>query len=174
MSVERYSLSLRVLHWLMALMIIGMLIGGFLMDFVPDEYAGLVYGLHKSFGVTALLLVVVRIIVRLTSYIPPLPAAISGMDRKLAKIGHGVLYLFMILMPLSGFVMSSAHPKRFGVEFFGIKLPDLPASEYWSHLGHEIHEILPWAFILLIIVHVVAVIKHRREGPDADVMPRMR
>lgn len=176
MNIEKYPLLLRSLHWLMALLLIGMLALGLYLEELPkeDPSKGMLMGLHKSFGVIALALIGVRIGVRLGSRVPAPLAALTAMEQRLAQLGHLALYALMLLVPLSGFVMSSANPKRFGVELFGWRLPDLPASEFWSHLAHEYHGGLAWALLLVILVHVAAVIKHRFfDKPGSDVLPRM-
>lgn len=176
MSVEKYSLAMRIIHWLMAATIIGLLAVGLYMEGLADDAPNkfLIYGLHKSFGVIALVLIVARSLVRVTSKVPALPEALSPLERRAAHWGHKVLYLLMVLVPLSGFVMSSAHPKRFGVSFFGLKLPDLPPSEYWAGLGHELHGIAAWALIAVVALHILGALKHRFfDNAGSDVLPRM-
>lgn len=176
MEIAKYPVLMRSMHWLMALLIIGMLALGLYLEELPgkDPSKPLLMGLHKSFGVIALALIFVRVGIRLFSRVPALPSALSGLEQKLAHLGHLALYLLMVLVPLSGFVMSSAHPKRFGVELFGWRLPDLPASQFWSHLGHEWHGALATALMVVIGLHILGVIKHRFFGkPGEDVLPRM-
>ncbi len=176
MSVEKYSLAMRVLHWLMAVTIISLLAVGVYMeglaDDAPNKY--LIYGLHKSFGVIAIVLIAIRIIVRLRSAVPALPSSLAPLEKLAAHWGHKALYLLMLLVPISGFVMSSAHPERYGVSVFGLKLPDLPASEFWAGLGHELHGTAAWVLVAVVVLHIAGALKHRYfDKGDADVLPRM-
>ncbi len=173
---NKYNTLMRVMHWLMAILIIGMLALGLYMDELPDDAPNRMdlYRLHKSIGVIVLALIAVRIVIRLFSRVPPVPTALSSLEKIAATVGHKLLYLLMILVPLSGFVMSSANPKRYGVELFGYRLPDLPASEMWAGIGHELHGPTAWALLIVVVIHVAAVIKHRVfDRPAGDVLPRM-
>ena len=175
MTIDKYSPSMRLLHWLMALIIIGLTVLGIYMtglDKTPFKFQ--LYGLHKSFGFIALLLIALRIIIRSRSRVPALPAALTAVERKLAHAGHHALYLLMVIMPVSGYVMSSAHPERHGAWLFGYRLPDLPASEFWSGLMHQTHSIAGYVLVVVLVLHIAGAVKHRISGnAEADVMPRM-
>lgn len=176
MSTQVYPLAMRIIHWLMAVLIISLLAVGIYMEGLADDAPNKfqLYGLHKSFGVIALVLIVVRIVVRLRNVVPALPTALSSLEKRVAGIGHKALYALMVLVPLSGFVMSSAHPGRFGVSVFGVKLPDLPASEFWSGLAHQAHGIAAWALVVVVVLHIAGALKHRfMDKGEADVLPRM-
>lgn len=97
----KYHISIRVLHWLMALLVIGTIALGFLMD-SPN-----LYGIHKSIGVTLLILLSLRILSRLRTKSPEIPSEIESVERRLAKLGHFALYSLLLLMPVSGWLMSN-------------------------------------------------------------------
>jgi cytochrome b561 len=132
-----------------------------------------VYELHKSFGVMVLILVLIRITNRLMKGAPPLQETISKIERILAYLGHFGLYVLMIITPLSGYLMSNSF--GFPVKFFGIKLPFL-VSQNFDHgkIFALAHELLAYALLALVVIHILAVIKHRYfDKPENDVLKRM-
>lgn len=169
METERYSRVARWLHWGMGLLIIGNLAGGLLHDIDPK----LIMPLHKATGILLLALVVIRILWRVTHKAPAYPASMSGMERFLSTGTHHILYLMMVLIPLSGWIMSSAGERPIG--FFG--LFDVPkfAVEKGSLLqgiSHEGHELLAFAMIALLVLHIAAALRHHLVLKDG-IMARM-
>lgn len=175
MSTEKYSTSMRLLHWAMAAVIISLTVVGIYMTGLDDSPGKFqIYGLHKAFGVIALLLIAVRIAVRAKSTVPALPSTLSKAQQAAAHWGHRALYLLMVLMPVSGYVMSAAHPKQYGVSFFGLALPNLPPSEFWAGLAHQVHGVGSYLLVAVLIAHIAGVVKHKLvANGEADVMPRM-
>lgn len=175
MDAQRYPISLRILHWLMAVLILGMIAGGWVMKELSgkDPLRADLYGLHKSFGVILLALIVLRIVVRTLTRIPPLPQGLSAMEKRGAKAGHLLLYAGMVAVPLSGFVMSMAGGH--GIKFFGMPLPNLmELNRKLSHFAHEWHELLPYVLLGVIALHLAGALKHRFADDAAnDVLPRM-
>jgi cytochrome b561 len=159
--LHKYILPLRILHWLMAFSLIAMVTGGFLMTEIPsdNEMRITIYNLHKSFGVLLFFLVALRLSLRLFSKLPKLPNEISSIEQKLAKLGHYALYFVMFAMPISGYLMSCYY--GIGVKFFGISLPNfLPINVDNAMLAKEMHEIFADLLIILVIIHILAVVKH--------------
>src|SRR5512136_702699 len=119
----KYPVAMRVLHWLMATIIVGMVCVGWTMvsmdDKVPAKFE-LLYPWHKSFGMLILLLVIVRIATRLRSSIPPEPEALAAWEKGLSKVAHVALYVLMIAVPCMGYSMSSTYTESDGVFFFGV------------------------------------------------------
>jgi cytochrome b561 len=175
MTIEKYSPTMRLLHWLMAIIIIGLTALGIYMtglDKSPFKFE--LYGLHKSFGAIALALIALRIVLRRHSRIPELPAALSSTEQQAAHWGHRALYALMVIMPVSGYVMSAAHPERYGAWLFGYRLPDLPASEFWAGLMHQIHSFAGYLLVAVLVAHIAGALKHRYwDSREADVLPRM-
>lgn len=158
---EKYPANLRILHWLMAVMIVGMLVSGLMMGDLPkgEPLRDKVYFLHKSFGVTVLILALLRLLIRLFSTIPPLSEMIPAIERTLALLGHWVLYFFMIAIPVSGIVMSNAY--GFGVPFFGLELPHvMGVDKDIGRFARKAHEYMAFAFIGLVGLHVLGALKH--------------
>ncbi|NVK21266.1 MAG: cytochrome b [Kangiellaceae bacterium] len=172
----KYSLTMRILHWLMAIMILGLIAVGWYMQGIPDEDPNKynLYPWHKSFGVTLLVLVIIRFFVRLFSDVPAPPKALAGWEKTLSKITHVVLYLLMLLVPLSGLMMSDY--AGFGVAWFGIELPEFLAdNEQRAVTLHSIHSIIPYVLLGLVILHLAGAIKHRffDKNSETDVLKRM-
>jgi cytochrome b561 len=180
-SSTEYGVVSRGLHWLMALIIITLLAVGIYMADLPrdtqeqKEYAFQFFAMHKSFGVLALLLVVVRLLWLRLSPAPALPAAFDARERKIVKALQGLLYVLMILVPLSGYLMSNAG--GYPINFFG--LGELPAligkSKELGGIAHEAHELMGFAILLLMVVHAAGAVKHRLKdkGGETDILKRM-
>ncbi|TPE63750.1 cytochrome b [Sandaracinobacter neustonicus] len=178
-----YSAAAITLHWLIALMIIGNFAGGLLMDDLlkPDATAAqkqlgfAIVQLHKSFGLTVLVLSLLRLALRLFAGTPPLPAHMTSIERLLAKLTHWGFYAVMILLPLSGWVMVSASPLGFPTMWFGLfEWPHLPigTSKAISGGASEAHELLAWFGVALFVLHVGGALKHHFLDRD-DVLARM-
>ena len=160
MNVE-YTQTAKGLHWLMAALIIGLLALGIYMSKLPLSPTKLeLYAWHKWFGVTVFLLVWVRLAWRIMHPPPTPPEGLSTLLVRLAHIGHFALYAFMIVIPLSGWLMSSA--KGFQTVWFGvIPLPDLIDKN--RELGNALqllHKVLNVLFMLTIAGHTAAALWH--------------
>lgn len=169
----QYTRTAKSLHWLMALIIIGLIPLGMYMHELPLSPEKLqLYAWHKWAGVTVFFLLLVRVSWRLTHQPPPLPWHMSKIERLGAHAGHMVLYVLMLAIPVSGWLMSSA--KGVQTVWFGVlPLPDLLSKD--KELGHalaEVHEALSWVMVLVLIAHVAAALKHHFIDKD-DVLLRM-
>jgi cytochrome b561 len=176
-SAERYGLISRLLHWVMAVMILTMIGVGIYMTGIDkgDPLRPQLFALHKATGVTLLALAVIRILWILTSRPPLLPRVLGRWEIILAKATTGLLYLLMLLTPIVGYLMSNAAGRS--ISYFG--LFDLPMvigkqQELQEVLG-EIHEFLAFSILALVSLHVVGALKHRLidKDPEADVLKRM-
>jgi cytochrome b561 len=171
----KYSYSARVFHWLMALVIIiAFALAFYASSFsYENENRLFFYSLHKSFGVLALILIITRIINRFFHKPPQLPAEVPLYIAKLSKITHFLLYLLMFLTPISGYLMSSYY--GYPAKFFGIELPALVTTNFDSAKKFsELHKILAFTLLGLVIVHLLAVIKHHFIGANKfPILKRM-
>src|SRR5699024_2117037 len=114
-----YNPVSKLLHWLIAVMIIAMLILGFYMTGLPlSPYKLKIYSWHKWMGISILLLSFVRVLWRLKYPAPDLPPQISLQASKMALAGHAALYALTFAVPLSGWLMSSA--KGVQTVWFGV------------------------------------------------------
>lgn len=174
----KYSRSMRILHWVMALMIIGMLGLGITIMALPDnDPAGdVLLWWHKSFGMLVLLLLGVRVFVRLRSVIPALPRGISRLEARAAHTAHVAMYALMLLVPLTGYAMSCVFTQSDGVAFFGIPVPELlPKNDAWFPILEEAHHVLAFTLLGLLVLHAGGALKHRirDRGREQDVLSRM-
>lgn len=153
----RYNSVARGFHAVLAVLIIGNLLGGLLHDYLPKNWN--VIPLHKSMGLLILLITVGRILWRFTWKTPPYRPAVKAGELMLAKTVHVTLYALMLIMPLTGWIFSSAG--KYGAAFFGIsvKLP-ITKDNPLAGLSHEGHEILGYAMAALVVLHVAAALRH--------------
>jgi cytochrome b561 len=158
---EKYPCAMRILHWLMALLIIGLLILGLIMSNQPRGAPnhGMLVSLHKSFGLTVLALAVLRLGIRLAQSVPPLPEIIPALQRIAAHLAHWALYGFMFVLPISGYIMSTSY--GLPVRWFGYTLPKLVGVDKdRGELAWDVHSWGAYALIALIVLHVGGVIVH--------------
>ncbi len=172
-TAESYGWLAKTFHWGMALGIIGMLAVGLYMDGLelsPDKLK--LYDLHKSIGSILLGLVILRITWKLITPSVMLPDTLDAFQKLAAKAGHAALYGFMFLMPITGWMMSSAY--GFPVSVFGwFTLPDLVGKDKeLAHLLEEIHETGALVLMALIALHVLAALLHHFRYKD-NVLKRM-
>lgn len=180
-QTERYTTVAITLHWLIALALGGMIALGKTMHTSDGQPIEWMFQLHKSVGITILILMIARLTWRLMNPPPPLPEDMNPLE---AKASHGVhmgLYLLCILLPLSGWIMVSASPFSIATVLYGViswphlpGLPDLALETRQSLFPklENVHEFLSWALIALFALHVVGAIKHEISA-DEGVLKRM-
>lgn len=159
-SETRWGGIAKSLHWLMALGIIGNGVLGLIMDEMPRGMSKLnTYAIHKSIGLTLLALLVLRVSWRLFDRRPrdePMPA----WQRLAAHATHGVLYLFMLAIPLSGWIYNSAH----GNPLQWFKWFNVPAlmekNAAVSDFAEDAHELLFWMLLGVLVAHVGGALVH--------------
>lgn len=167
MMKTTFSPLARLLHWVMAVMIVSMLfVGAGMVATVSARHAALV-AIHKPLGVTVLVLACVRGGVRLSSRPPALPSDLPGWQKFAAHGSHLVLYALMIAMPLVGWAMLSAggYPVTLGG---GVQLPPIvPADAVWFAWLRHAHRWLAYLFFATFLAHFAAALYHgliRRDG----------
>lgn len=193
-AATRYTKTAVVLHWLIGFVIIGMFALGWFMSELPkeapkqtaydlfnlgvytwqlDEPASprtFYFNLHKSIGITLLALIAIRVFWRVTHRPPALLGTLKAWERKLATAGHHLLYVLMVAMGLTGLLQ--ALYSKYGVKWFGLDF--LPGLDDKAIRGvfHEAHELIGIAFAALIVVHILAALKHRFIDKD-ETLSRM-
>lgn len=152
---------MRCMHWLIGIAIILMLCSGFYMSNLANGVQKFsIYKTHKAIGITILGFMCLRLIIRLLSKIPTLPQELSLAETKLAHYTHYALYIAMFLMPVSGYVMSSASARHIKW-FFDLSVPLLiDKNTTIAQIAHTIHVYAAYVFVGLIALHVLATIKH--------------
>lgn len=168
----RYDRVHIILHWLIAVIIICMIGLGLFMVELPkqselppgeESVRAFYFLLHKSLGITAAMLIVLRVIWRLTHKSPPLPESIGTWQRRAAGAVHGLLYVLMIVMPITGYMQSMF--SKYDTKFWGVVLPRVAEADKGMRENFtDIHAALAFLLITLIVIHLVAVVKHWIEG----------
>ena len=166
-----FAAPLRLLHWLMALMILSILFLGAGMVTSLTHRPWMI-DLHRPLGIAILLLVVVRLAIRLRSGSPPLPADLPRWQALAAHASHGLLYLLMIALPLLGWGMVSAAGDPVSM-FGGVILPPIvPADPAWYALLRSAHGLLAWLLFATMSMHLAAAVWHlwgRRDGVFSSI-----
>jgi len=176
-SENRYGLVSRAIHGIMLLLIFGMLgVGMYMTDLdKTDEMRKVLFGLHMSTGVLVLLLAVIRIIWLKISQPPKLPAALDSWEKTLTTVVKSLMYLLMLLIPIAGILI--VNTKGNAVGFYGLfELPMLTGENKELHeLMEEVHEVLAFSLLFLVVLHIAGALKHRYfdMGHDLDVIKRM-
>ena len=164
---QTYSRPAIGLHWVMALALAANFVLGLTMSDLPLSPQKLqFYSWHKWAGITLLGLVTLRLIWRsVVRPPPPLPAPVW--QRRIAQFSHLLIYALMFAIPISGWLMSSA--AGFTVNYLGVlPLPDLVSkNKQLFELLKEIHEILNFGLLTLVVLHTLAALKHHFIDRDA-------
>ena len=149
-------------HWTISIIIITMLILGFVMTNIGKSPLQLqLYFIHKSLGLTVLLLIICRILWRFINEPPRYPDSIPKWEQKAAHLMQYIFYALMLIMPLSGWIMSTAAnhiPSFWGL--VSVPFPGIAKSRDLAGLNSQIHEIGAYILAAMVIIHVLAALKH--------------
>lgn len=175
---RRYHGLAITLHWVMAMAFFAMLGSGLAMvhlEFDPSLKFQM-FQWHKSLGVLLLLTALLRLLLRLITKQPPLPVSMKLLEKKVAKAGHWAFYVWMLALPIAGWVMVSASPYGLPTIVFGWfewpHIPNIAGNGTIEESAEEVHAWLAYSFIALIGMHIAAVIKHRIVEKE-NLLPRM-
>ena len=183
-AVARYAAFPIVLHWLIAALLAFEVALGLNMEDARGTAKFAVFQLHKSVGITILLLVLLRIVWRFYRRPPPLTA--TGWERALASIVHGAFYVLLLALPVSGWIVVTTSKIAVPTLLFGtVPWPHLPgfatmaasAKQAWNHTADFIHVNLVNVLYLLVALHVAGALKHHfidRDGEMARMIPGAR
>jgi cytochrome b561 len=167
----KFGAVAKLFHWAMALMIIGMLALGLYMhelSFSPEKFK--LYGWHKSFGMTILVLALLRLGWRAIDVKPDHLPSMPADHVKLANAAHWALYGLMLSMPLSGWLMTSATGTPIDMFGTGILVPSLiGADEDALTLLKIIHDFLGKLLMAVAVIHIGAALKHQFLDKDATL-----
>ena len=155
----RYTALTRVLHWLTAALVFCALFIGFVMVNSVHQYATLIM-IHRTLGVTILVVVLARVINRLTHRAPPLPATVGALERKIVLLSEVSLYALLLLQPLIGWAMVSAAGGPV-VVFGSLRLPRIApfdAQVFW--VLRQAHSVIAYTLMATIAAHISAVLFH--------------
>ena len=162
-EADRYGQVSRFLHWTIAILFIALIPMGIFASIIPEgtSFRNAYYVVHKTIGVVVIGLVGVRLVWNRLSPRPALDAALKPTERKLAKFAHGVLYVAMVAVPITGFVMTSFHgyPTFFFAWEFG---PFWASSDSATIAWGSFHKyLLPTLVYLILGAHIAGALKHR-------------
>ncbi|MGI0115798.1 cytochrome b [Zooshikella sp. RANM57] len=172
---KKYSLSIRLIHWVMALLIA--------IQFVTILYAKvmgeegsltfLMIQLHHASGILVLLFLILRVVARNIGKYPELPATyFSKREQMHAKVGQYLLYILMLFMPVTGYIIMDSSP--YNVHFFQFAMPDImQEKESTMNVVMELHEIGAWVIGFFVLGHIAFVIKHHFAKRGARLVRRM-
>ena len=170
----RYSQVAIALHWIIAVLVLSTIPLGWFGASSESAAAQTATNAHKSIGIAILAFTLARVGWRLTHRPPVLPQTMAPALRRIAKAIHGLFYALLLILPLSGWWMSSAVPKRhlFGFGLFDV--PFLPVPRGFASAGpaHFVHTNLAWLMVGLAALHIAAALKHRLIDRD-DILSRM-
>ena len=170
---SRYGAVAQFFHWIIVILIIVQYTLAYQADKLPLGLAKIaVLARHKSFGITILALVLLRLIWRMIGEHPANPPGMPRWQTIGARVSHIALYALLIVTPLAGWLMSSA--RNFPVSWFGlVTLPDFIAPNRPAYdFLHETHELLAGTLFWLALLHVAAALKHHFVDRD-NVLRRM-
>jgi cytochrome b561 len=155
----QFALLSRILHWLMAALLLTMLFIGVAMVSSLGDYHKLV-ALHRPLGILILLLAIIRLINRKLTTLPPFPPTMSPLERKVASLSERLLYFLMIALPLVGWGMLSAG--NYPIVMFGpVHLPPiLPANPMLYAILRKTHTIFAYLLFLTFLAHLGGVLFH--------------
>jgi len=175
-SKARYTRAAVVFHWLLAVLVFTMIGLGLYMTDIPkgSPDRAFYFNLHKSIGVTTALLVIARLWWRAKNPPPSLPTSMAGWEIQAARVSHALLYMCLIVMPLSGFAATQF--TKYGVKYFNLfKIPPMGSENKVAYdLLQGIHGVTATLLIALVIVHVLAALKHLlvdRDGVFQRMLP---
>lgn len=175
-SGETYGIIAQAFHWLVALLVLAQLGFGVYAASLPVGLARLQWlSRHKSLGLAILAVVLLRFAWRAMNRPPPLPASMPEWERHAAVAMHWLLYLLLVLAPLTGWLYASA--AGLSVNWFGIAVvPDLVAKDPGlAAVLKQVHRALVALFALLIAGHAAAALRHAlwlRDGIAHRMLPR--
>ena len=178
---HRYTGVAIALHWIIALAIFGLIGVGWFMGDLPNDHPlkESIYQMHKSVGITVLILTLARIAWRVMNPPPEDADGLTGWESALGHAVHVGFYALMLAMPLTGWLyVSTAYDFDIPTVLFGIvSWPDIPfVSGLANEAGHGvvefIHSKLAWVAIGLLVLHVAGAVKHEI-GDEEGVLKRM-
>jgi len=175
-STSGYTSTAKLLHWLVASLVVVQFVLANLGERAEDaenlvrELA--LFANHRSVGITILALIIIRLLWRWRNPPPPLPETVPQWQLMASRISHYSLYGILLIMPISGWLMSSA--ADVSVIWFGlVDLPDFVAPDHERHEFFEgIHELLAKLLFVIASLHILAALKHGLFDKDG-VLQRM-
>ena len=181
-SRTRYATIAIFLHWVIAAAIVGQILLAWRMHDLKTPLGFALTQLHKSIGITILLLSLIRLGWRLANPPPSEPAGLARWERVLSQVVYWAFYVVMIGMPITGWIMVSASRIEIPTLLFGaVPWPHVPglaglpaaAKAGWHTFGEKGHEVLAFGAYGLILLHVAGALKHQLFDKSVPILARM-
>jgi len=180
LTPPRYTVPAIIAHWLIAMLMIVNLGLGLIAEDLPDAQIRLAIDTHKSIGITVLGLVLLRVLWRLSHRPPPFSGTMANWERGLAHVTHFGLYVFMVWMPITGWLHDSAWKAAAEKPMFWFGLFEWPRiglvmarpaaeKEVLHELFGAMHEIGGYGLIALLLLHIAGALKHQFVDHDAGL-----
>jgi len=157
----RWGAIAQLLHWLIALAVAGQMVLGWVMVSLRLSSTKFeLYAIHKSLGITLLLLVLIRLAWRLWNVTPPAPPGSPRWEARAAGATHALLYVLLFALPVSGYLINSA--SNFPLVIWGVlPLPNLTdENEPLQIVAEYLHLTLFWILATLVLLHAAAALRH--------------
>jgi cytochrome b561 len=164
-DLARYSRVAVWLHWIIAVLIVANLLLGFFREDFDKPVRAAMMSAHKATGLTILALTLGRLGWRLAHRPPPFDAVMKAWEKAVARLVHGLFYLLLLALPLSGWMIVSTNGRA--TSWFGLfDVPALPfgRGEGLHDLAEEAHELLAYGILVLLALHIGGALKHHLEG----------
>jgi cytochrome b561 len=170
---ERYTRTAIVLHWVIAALVVTNVILAWTFKYWLDDYSPPVANAHKTIGITILGLAMMRLLWRIGHRPPPFSPEIPRWQTIAARTSHALLYVLIIVMPLSGWTYHSAweHAADNPINAFGLfdmpligwvaDMPAGPAKETLDSVAHEVHVWCSYLLYVLLAAHLSGAAKHQ-------------
>jgi cytochrome b561 len=158
-AVNKFTGLSRILHWLTAVLVFAALFVGFVMVNSVSRHGALVT-VHKSLGALILLVMVVRVINRLTHHPPAWPPTIGALEGRVVVLSEKLLYALLLIQPMVGWAMLSAAGGPV-VVFGSLRLPRIApfdAQLFW--ILRQAHSVIAYTLMVVIAAHISAVLWH--------------
>lgn len=170
-TTSTYGSVSKFFHWLIFVLLTAMLIFGYLLDEIPEDYQAMAYNVHKLTGLTILLLMVLRAIWVISNPKPAIPAGTPGWQRFAEITVRVLLYISIIAMPLVGWIGSCAAGRAPHIGDFQFNLP-IAENKPLVQTMFELHGTFAIMIIVLASIHILAALYHYFIERD-EILQRM-
>jgi len=169
-----YALPMRIIHWLMAAMMLYVIIVGILMG--NGFKVGVHYDYHRATGFLILLLIIIRYIIKRASPAPvPLHAGAPGLQQLAARVVHTLLYVLLVIQPLLGWYATNTWGVKKIPFFFGWHLPKIAEKDReFGNFLLEIHHYVGLFIAALVLLHIAAALFHHFIKKDGVLLRMLR
>lgn len=175
MASKQYSLPARLLHWVVAVLVIVQIALGFAVDRSDRPLSDRLLDQHVRVGLLVLALMLLRLLWRLGNPPPPLPGSIARWKQNAAGLAHRLLYLMLLLMPVTGYVLWAWTGPS--LNWWGLgRVPIVfrgGEEEFWRSVAGYAHEYGAYAISGLVLLHIAAALYHAFVVRDLSIGERI-